>query len=305
MRILSINWMASIAFSLVVAGGTTASSQDLSLQSELTPSGAVWFDRDGAVLPIRSDHEAEQFLERARIVSRKTLGRGINKAQRLDLEWNGIAARAIFRTVDKRSRDFRLNGKTYRDFHDSHIYECAAYRLSRLLGISHVPPCVTREIDGTAGTVQLWVEAAMTENEHRNTPDRGLIAEARWPRPFSVMRVFDAIIDNFDRNSGNVLVDAHERIWFIDHTRSFRLYTDADVSKILKCDEDFYERIRSIDRDALQEVLGAHLERGRIDALERRRRQVVGHLDKLIARRGRAAVLFSTPRQTADARSEP
>jgi hypothetical protein len=37
------------------------------------------------------------------------------------------------------------------------------------------------------------------------------------------MRVFDQLIYNTDRNTGNVLYDTGWRLWGIDHTRAFRV----------------------------------------------------------------------------------
>ena len=39
----------------------------------------------------------------------------------------------------------------------------------------------------------------------------------------SLVRVFDQLIGNIDRNVGNLLITSDWRIWAIDHTRAFRL----------------------------------------------------------------------------------
>ncbi len=48
-------------------------------------------------------------------------------------------------------------------FRDNYIYEPAAYQLSLLLGLDNVPPATLRKIDNKNGSVQIWVENAMTE----------------------------------------------------------------------------------------------------------------------------------------------
>ena len=39
-----------------------------------------------------------------------------------------------------------------------------------------------------------------------------------------VVRVFDELIQNVDRNMGNLLIDTGWRAWMIDHSRAFRLH---------------------------------------------------------------------------------
>ena len=76
---------------------------------------------------------------------------------------------------------------------------CAGPYGHRLLGIDHVPPCVPRRYKMTDGTLQLWVEDAMTEQGRREAgkePPRQL----DWLRQKQTMRLFDALIYNFDRN---------------------------------------------------------------------------------------------------------
>jgi len=38
-----------------------------------------------------------------------------------------------------------------------------------------------------------------------------------------VVRLFDQLIYNTDRNLGNLLIDKSWRLWMIDHTRAFKV----------------------------------------------------------------------------------
>ena len=236
-----------------------------------------WIGREDAPLPFTSDAEIEDFLRAADIVASKELEGTRNKPLKLTLSKNGVEARAIFRTVDKKRSSARVGNVTIRDYHDSYIYECAAYKLSRLLDIDNVPPCVLRTIDGQKGSVQLWVEQATTEFQNRYDVD-GPKAPERWPSVFDTMRVFDALIDNFDRHPGNVLVDSRDRIWFIDHTRSFRLYTDAPKLELAAGrNPDLIRALRLLDKKEL-EVLKPFVSFRHIAALMRRRGQILEQL---------------------------
>ena len=110
-----------------------------------------WIDREGAPLPFTNDAEVEDFLSTAKIVASKELEGTRNQPLKLTLSKDGVEARAIFRTVDKKRSLARVGNVEIRDYHDSYIYECAAYELSRLLDLDYVPPCILRTIDGKKG----------------------------------------------------------------------------------------------------------------------------------------------------------
>ena len=155
------------------------------------------------------------------------------------------------------------------------------HELSRLLDIDNVPPYVLRTIDGQKGSVQLWIEQATTEFQNRDDVD-GPTASERWPSVFDTMHIFDALIDNFDRHPGNVLVDSRDRVWFIDHTRSFRLYTAAPKLELAAGrNPDHFElairALRSLDKEEL-EVLKPFVSFRHIAALMRRRDQILEQL---------------------------
>jgi hypothetical protein len=236
----------------------------------------LWLGPKGEPLPFTSEREAEEFLLRADLVASKELTGSHNRPRKVRLERGGIAANAIFRTVDKRSASARVSGVTIRDFRDSYVFECAAYELNRLLGFTNVPPCVVRELAGEIGSVQLWIEDATTAYQYGLDAD-GPAAADRWPDEFDTMAVFDALIDNFDRHLGNVLVDSQGRVWFIDHTRSFRLYTDAPLEKVPRCSPALFpalSRLARKDLDELKPYVGVRY----LDAVWRRRGQLLERL---------------------------
>jgi hypothetical protein len=240
-------------------------------------SQAQWTGPEGSPLPFSTDPEVEDFLRTADIVASKELEGTRNRPLKLTLAKDGVEARAIFRTVDKKRASARVGDVLIRDFHDSYIYECAAYELSRLLDIENVPPCVLRTIDGQKGSAQLWIEEAVTEFQNRYDVD-GPTAPERWPRLFDTMHVFDALIDNFDRHPGNILVDSGDRIWFIDHTRSFRLYTSATKLELAAgCNPELTRALAALDKDDL-EILKPFVSFRHIDALMRRRDQILEQL---------------------------
>jgi hypothetical protein len=240
--------------------------------------GAGFIGPGGNALPFEGYADAEAFLREAEVVSRTELRGSSNRPEKLLLRAGGVEAYAVFRTVDKKKASAKVGKETIRDFHDSHVYECAAYELSRLLGIESVPPCVLRTFDGVQGSLQLWIEEAVTAYQDRQDSSRPALEE-RLSESFQTMYLFDALIDNFDRHPGNILVDSRGRLWLVDHTRSFRLYTNArSLDRIVSPDPALVMRLAELDRDALTRSLSPLLGPRHIDALLRRRGQILRRL---------------------------
>ncbi len=268
------------------ATAAPSSTNDISL----TPT--KWLGPDGTSLPFTKHEEILEFLRTAEVVATKELSSGSNRPLKVKLEQNGVRANAIFRSVHERENTLQINRKTYRDFSDSYFNESAAYELSRLLGIDNVPPCVSRTIDGKDGSLQLWVENAKSMTDR---VEEGIVtlANKRWTLQRQMMRVFDALIYNFDRNTGNMLIDSRGRLWFIDHTRSFLVTGRVeDIDSILLCERTAWEKLQTLDDELLKEHLHPYLDSSQIATLLDRRDKIVTHFQKLIEKRGEQAVLF-------------
>jgi len=247
---------------------------------------------DGEALPFTSEDEVLRFLGSARVVSETEIASGINRPLKLLLEDGGIRMHGIFRSVDKREGQYRLSQRVIVRFRDSWAFEVAAYRLDRMLGLEAVPPTVVREIDRRRGSVQAWIESAMTETDRRRK-EPGERSDPAWVRQWQRARIFDVLIDNFDRNLGNVLIDRQWKVWLIDHTRSFTIHGEfRDPQRIFLCDRDLWHRLQTLDEKDLKAQLGDLLNERQIDALMVRRNLLVKHFEQLIAERGAAAVLF-------------
>jgi hypothetical protein len=252
----------------------------------------LWQGADDRPLPFATEDEVLRFLESAEIVARKVLARGINGTLKVTLEQDGVTAHAAFRTVDfeQRSRPGSRGPDRYL-FRDHHTFEVAAYRLSRLLGLELVPPTVLRTIDGQPGSLQLWVENASTEADAilAKRPVFGASRHLQW----QVLKVFDALIYNFDRHQNNLLYAENGRIWAIDHTRSFkRLPELPDRQDIRLCERELYHRLAALERATLDAELGDVLHFTEIDALWRRHHQLLKLLDRRIVELGEDRVLF-------------
>ena len=255
-------------------------------------SESRWMGPDGRPLPFETAEEVLDFLRTAKIVSQKELTGGINRPLKVRLRQDGVEANAIFRIVDIRHKRAKLDGKIVPDFHDSYAYECAAWDVSQLLGIDNVPPCTRRRYELVDGTMQLWVEGTMTEEKRRAT-DTDPPEQLQWMRQKQTMRLFDALIYNFDRNQGNMLIDEAWKLWFIDHTRSFRKSAAIEnLDKIVWCEREIFERLKKLDKKTLSRRLRNLVTGVQMGFMLKRRDKLVDHLSSLVDEKRVTAVFW-------------
>lgn len=244
----------------------------------------AFVDPDGRPLPFECGAEVESFLRDARVVSSKRLGRGPTDPLKVVLELDGVRAHAAFRRVEREFRNERLDdGRTYLFLRDSHRHEVAAYELSQLLGLDTIPPVIARSIDGEQGSLQIWLEETMSEKKRLakglRPPDALAYGRQLWR-----MQIFDSLVNNIDRNLGNILVDQDWKIWYIDHTRAFARYrSPRDPEPGIGLDPLFWERLRTVEDSALRAAIAPHVESFAVDSLVERRRFVVNLFEERLS----------------------
>jgi hypothetical protein len=241
--------------------------------------------------------QMEDFLLNGRIVQMKTLGKGITNSRRATLSNQLITHDVHIQTVDESKLEFKGTRGTELNFKDSYRFNVAGYRLARLLGLDHVPMSVERRVEGRPAAVTWWVDdVLMEEGERHKTqamgPDR-----SRTAAQIHIMRVFDELIHNTDRNAGNLLWTTDWKMWMIDHTRAFRISNRLRNPKLLeRCERSLLDRMRALTSEMLARELGGSVNKTEIQALLERRDQIVKLFDDRIAQRGEEAVLYTQSR---------
>jgi hypothetical protein len=260
---------------------------------EPRPASYVWLDSAGEPLPFQTHREILEYLRTAEVLERKPIPRGVAGAQKILMDRDGLRVQAAFRTVDETYRGpFEGLPTSVRRVRDVGAFECAAYTLSQSLGLGRVPPTVWREIDGTEGSVQIWLEGTMTQDDFLEQSDDPADV-ARWNLQKRLVYVFDALIANLDRNQGNILVGRDQSLWCIDHTRAFAPTKHLlQRERITRCSRDLWVALRELDEASMKPRLEPFLRKGEIKTLFQRRDELVKHIEKLIAAEGEAAVLF-------------
>lgn len=221
--------------------GSPASTQE--------PGAKIWVGRY---------QEIEEYLRTAECVSIEVFAP--NRAARCTLRLGGPVARMAWRPAPP---------GVHRGFWESYKSEIAAYQVDRLLKMDMVPPTVERQLQGTTGAAQLWVEKVLgvKAGESPGEPSR-----SDWEIQVARMSMFDNLIGNKDRNLGNMLRDAGWHLILIDHTRAFGPGAELP-HKLSRIDGALWTRIESLTRNQLDAALGAWLDEKQIGAiLDRRER---------------------------------
>lgn len=247
------------------------------------PAHAGWRGPDGQPLPFTTDEEIVEFLGTAEVVESQDIPVGITKPLKLVLEKDGVRARAAFRYEETERKDVSIEGRHYRRFRDSCRFECAAYRLARMLGLDRVPPTTDRKFKGRSGSVQIWVEGSLDEDAKDFRPPNPLAwVQQTWDQDF-----FDNLILNVDRNSGNIVVDQDYKLWLIDHTRAFQPVPELlDAERVTRINRTMWTRLKEMDAESLKEAVGSWLDGEELMCLARRRELLIEHVETLVAERG-------------------
>jgi len=240
------------------------------------------------------------FLRHARVVSARPIGKGITGALRLTLSDGALSHDAAFQSVDEASsaQDIREGKKRAGElfFVDSYRYNIAAWELSRLLGLDHMMPAtVERRHNGALGALSWWVDDVMMDEAERertssNPPPGQHVALARQRQ---LMQIFSELVRDTDRNKGNVLYTNDWRVIMLDFTRAFRTQPQLRMpDNLLGCDRALLGRLRALTEADIARATGSHLTKQELSAILKRRDLIVQHFDRLIEKRGEAAVLF-------------
>ncbi len=204
--------------------------------------------------------EIEAILRHGEILLMEQIGRGVTDPHRVTLLYEGQRARAVWKPLPFRRQD---------GVRESWAAEVAAYRLSRHLGIDRVPPTVVRKVGSQKGSLQLWVEgvSAFVDVSGQQPP------VDVWPAEIARMRAFDLLIDNYDRNQGNFLVDEQWRLVWIDHSRalSFDHHRGKLPEMPRRFDRATVERLGALDETTLRALIGDLVPRSTLRGILRQR----------------------------------
>ena len=247
-----------------------------------------------APAPPLAPSDMEAFLLKARILELRDAGGGVTGSQRAKLSDGRLTHDVHVQSVDIARPVFEAGAKTELNFKDTYRFNIAGYRLARLIGLDTVPMSVERAINGKTAAVTWWVDDVQMDEKDRMKKKTMGPDPQRTSKQIQIMRIWDELIQNRDRNQGNILWTHDWTMWLIDHTRAFRLGKDlVKPEDLTRCERGLLERLRGITEQTLAEALGDSLTKDERGAVITRRDRIVKHFEDRIARLGESNVLFS------------
>jgi hypothetical protein len=263
----------------------------------LSAAAALAQPAPGAVPAALSDAERERFLLEAELVRTKGVPEGVTGTLRAMLRRGELTHDASIQTIDEAKARKEIGSTVEIDFRDSYKNNVAAYRLDRLLGLGMIPVTVERAHGTRSASFTWWVDDVLMTEKDRFRKKAQPTDPAGWTRQIWVVRVFDQLISNFDRNLGNLVIDGQWRVWMIDHTRAFKIFKELRSPKSLAewCERDLLAALRALDKPRLRAATEGLLTEAQVDGVLGRRDLIVAHYDRLLAERGDSRVLYDLP----------
>lgn len=237
--------------------------------------------------------EQEEFLRTAKVIKTKDSKNGITGTIRATLSDGKITHDAQIQNIDESKARFEGTLGVEINFRDSYKFNIAGYRLGRMLGLNMIPPSVERNYGGKPAAFTWWVDDVMYEEGTRLKRKETSPDADRWNKEMNVVRVFDQLIYNTDRNMGNLLITKNWDIWMIDHTRAFRTSKELmNVKNLVKCDRGVLAAMKKLDMAALRATMANYITQTEIAGILARRDKIV----KFFEDAGEASLFTLEPR---------
>ena len=246
-----------------------------------------------AATPSLTPEDMEAFLLKAKVTNRRDAGSGVTGSSRVTLSDGRLTHDAHVQAVDVARAVFTAGKASEVNFKDTYRYNIAGYRLARLIGLDNVPMSVERNIEGKLAAVTWWVDDVQMDEGARLKKKTMAPDVQRFAKQIQVMKIWDELIQNKDRNGGNLLWTSDWSMWLIDHTRAFRLGKELVApADLTRCDRRLLDGMRALTAESLAKALGDSLTKEEQGAVLARRDLIVKHFDDRISKLGEG-ILFT------------
>ena len=240
-----------------------------------------------------TEEQKIQFLLTAKVGRTRGASHGITGTLRATLSDGRLTHDASIQSIDESKMTYQTAMGTELNFRDSWKFDVAGYKLDRLLGLNMVPVSIERKHKGSAACFTWWVDDVLMLELDRTKKKIQPPDVQSWNDQMEIVRVFDQLIFNTDRNLGNIVIDKQWRIWMIDHSRAFRISHDIREPKNLtRCDRALLEEMKGLSEPKLAVAMGEYLTKVEIQAILARRDKIVSHFEE----KG-SAFMYDSPRR--------
>jgi len=240
--------------------------------------------------------QMEKFLLEAKIIKSRAAGSGTTGTLRLTLSDGTVTHDAQAQFIEVEQAIYRVQGYTEFNFRDCYCFNIAAYKLAVLLGIDNVPMSVERKVTGKPSAVTWWIDDYVMDEEGRRKKSATDPNSQRFEHYRYRQRVFDELIQNRDRNLGNIIYTTDWTTWMIDHTRAFRLNKElGKPAELIRVERPLYENMKKLTAASLTAAVGKQLRKAEVDAVIARRDAILKIFDARIEKSGEGAVLYTYP----------
>ncbi len=217
---------------------------------------------------VLTPEQMEVFLLTAKVIRMRSAGDGITNSRRATLSDGQFTHDAHVQIVDEAKPVFNTPFLTEINFKDSYRYNIAGYRLAQLLKLDNVPMSVERRVQGLAAAVTWWVDDVLMDEGDRLKKKASDPNAERMAGYFVRQRVFDELIQNRDRNVGNLIYTTDWTMWMIDHTRAFRLGKELlKPEQLIRIERALFENLKTLTLEALTKAVGNTLTKQEIEAV--------------------------------------
>ncbi len=270
MRAPVLTTVVSVAFAATLLGQAAPAPPVSQATPQVSPAASL------------TDAQIEAFLLKATVIKTKTSSKGVTGTIRATMTDGTMTHDAQIQTIDERKAQFVGDKGTEFNFRDCWAFNVAGYKIDRLIGMNMVPVSVSRRWRSNEAAYTWWIDDVMMEEGDRLKKKIQPPSSAAWNQQMQLVRMFDQLIANVDRNMGNLIITRDWRIWAIDHTRAFRTHnTLATPANVTRADRVVAERLKALDRDTLEAATEKYLSSFEIDSLLKRRDLIVKRLDML------------------------
>ncbi len=244
--------------------------------------------------PALSKDQIREFLLAADVIAAEQTGTGTTQPWRLTLTVGTLTHDAHFQSVDRNEGPRRFGDRLERNFIDSYRYNIAAYRLAELVGLGDMMPVtVERTWDGKPGSLMWWLDEVMFDEQARLEAGSWPADMVRWAAQMARMLVFVELVQDTDRNQGNIMYTRGWTLHMIDFTRAFRRGRELQrPNDLVSCDRALFARLQTLTRAEVEASTTPYLTRREVDAVLSRRDTIVAHFARLIEEDGEARVLY-------------